>query len=28
VLHTLVYDLADDQVTDAQGELRAALRQQ
>jgi hypothetical protein len=28
VLHKLVFDLADDQVTDAQGELRAALRQQ
>jgi arylsulfatase len=28
VLHRVVFDLADDQVTDAQGELRAALRQQ
>ena len=28
VLHKVVFELADDQVTDAAGELRAALRQQ
>ena len=28
ILHTVLFDLADDQVTDGKGELRAALRQQ
>jgi hypothetical protein len=28
LLHKVVFELCDDQVTDAAGELRAALRQQ